>query len=185
VALEPLWVLAPVLGLTVRREVKVGVVELMDGDAGREMLRRFVPPLDGQFSDPLADVGSFARVAVPAKCLYDAEREGRGLIDDATAWLTIRLRYSWSHGPDQRLEPYQRATTLVVVERLPGVAVFPVEGSGRRWWRERPCPARAARRTRAGRPVARPPMPTYVSPSDRQALMRSDGRSRPATQSSG
>ncbi len=54
VTFEPLWVLAPVRGLSVRREVKVGVVELVDGDAGREMLRRFVPPLDAQFSDPLA-----------------------------------------------------------------------------------------------------------------------------------
>src|SRR4051794_38784240 len=102
VAFEPLWVLAPVRGLSVPRELKVGAVELIDGDAGHEMLRRFVPPLDAQFSDPLADVGAFARVAVPAKYLYDAEHEGLGLIDDATAWLTTRLRYSWSHGPDQQ-----------------------------------------------------------------------------------
>jgi hypothetical protein len=111
---QPLWVLVPLRGLNVRREVRVGAVDLVDGNAGREMLRCFVPPLDAQFSDPLADVGAFARVAVPAKYLYDAEREGLSLIDDATAWLTIRLRYSWSRGPDQRLEPYERATTLVV-----------------------------------------------------------------------
>ena len=171
-AFEPLWVLAPVRGLSVRREVKVGVVDLVDGDAGREMLRRFVPPLDAQFSDPLADVGAFARVAVPAKYLYDAEREGLSLIDDATAWLTTRLRYSWSHGPDQRLEPYERATTLVVVERLPGVAVFPVEGTGRRWWRDTTFAQRERYVELA--PDARwlaPPMPTQVSPSDRQALL--------------
>lgn len=163
--------LAPVRGLSVRREVKVGVVELVDGDAGREMLRRFVPPLDAQFSDPLADVRAFARVAVPAKYLYDAEREGLGLIDDATAWLTTRLRYSWSHGADQRLEPYERATTLVVVERLPGAAVFPVEGTGRRWWRD----TSFAQRERYVELAAdarwlAPPMPTQVSPNDRQAL---------------
>jgi len=172
VAFEPLWVLAPVRGLSVRREVKVGVVELVDGDAGREMLRRFVPPLAAQFSDPLASVGAFARVAVPAKYLYDAEREGLGLIDDATAWLTTRLRYSWSHGPDQRLEPYERATTLVLVERLPGVAVFPVEGAGRRWWRDTTFAHRERYVELA--PDARwlaTPMPTEVSPSDRQALV--------------
>jgi hypothetical protein len=94
VAFEPLWVLAPVRGLSVRREVRVGVVDLVDGDAGREMLRRFVPPLDAQVTDSLADVRAFARVAVSARYLYDAEREGLGLIDDATAWLTTRLRYS-------------------------------------------------------------------------------------------
>jgi hypothetical protein len=37
VAFQPLWVLAPVRGLSVRREVKIGVVELVDGDAGRQM----------------------------------------------------------------------------------------------------------------------------------------------------
>jgi hypothetical protein len=92
VAFQPLWVLAPLRGVSVRRDVKVGVVELVGGDDGREMLRRFVPSLDAQFADPLAEVGAFARVAVPAKYLYDAEREGLGLIDDATAWLTTRLR---------------------------------------------------------------------------------------------
>jgi hypothetical protein len=171
VAFEPLWVLAPVRGLSVRREVKVGVVDFVDGNAGREMLGRFVPPLDAQFSDPLAHVGAFARVAVPAKYLYEAEREGLSLIDDATAWLNTRLRYSWSHRPDQQLEPYERDTTRVVVERLPGVAVFGVEGTGRRWWRD----TTFAQRERYVElvPDARwlaPPMPTQVSPGDRQAL---------------
>ena len=171
VAFQPLWVLAPVRGLRVRREVKVGVVELVDGDAGREMLRRFIPRLDAQFSNPLADVGAFARVAVPAKYLYDAEREGLGLIDDATAWLTTRLRYSWSHGPDQRLEAYERATTLVVVERQPGVAVVPVEGTGRRWWRDTTFAQRERRvELAADARWLDPPMPTQVSPNDRQAL---------------
>jgi hypothetical protein len=171
VAFQPLWVLAPVRGLSVRRDVKIGVVEFVDGDSGREMLRRFVPPLDAPFSDLLADVGAFARVAVPAKYLYDAERDGLGLIDDATAWLTTRLRYSWSHGPHQRLEPYERVTTLVAVERWPGVAVFPVEGTGRRWWRD----TTFAQRERyvelaADAQWLAPPMPTQVSPNDRQAL---------------
>jgi hypothetical protein len=172
VPFEPLWVLAPVRGVSVQQAVKVGVVELVDGGTGREMLRRFSPPLEAQFADPLADVAAFARVAVPAKYLHDAEREGLDLIDDAAAWLTTRLRYSWSHAPDGRLEPYERAATLVVVERLPGVAVFPVEGSERRWWRD----TTVAQRERDVElaPDARwldPPMPTQVSRGDRQALV--------------
>lgn len=172
VVFEPLWVLAPMRGLTVRVAVKVGVVELVDGDTGREMLRRFSPPLEPQFADPLAEVDAFARVAVPAKYLYDAEQEGLSLIDDTSAWLTTRLRYSWSHTPDGVLEPYERAATLVVVERLPGVAVFPVEGIGRRWWRDTTF-AHHERDVELA-PDARwlaPPMPTQVSPGDRQALL--------------
>jgi hypothetical protein len=172
VAFEPLWVLAPVRGLTVKRAAQVGVVELVDGDSGREMLRRFTPPLDAKFGDPLADVTAFARVAVPARYLYDAEQEGLTLIDDAAAWLTTRLRYSWSHAPDGHLALYERAATLVVVERLPGVAVFPVEGGGRRWWRDTTV-ARGERDVDLS-PDARwldPSMPTQVSLGDRQALL--------------
>ena len=120
----------------------------------------------------MVDVGAFARVAVPARYLHDAEREGLGLIDDATAWLTTRLRYSWSHGPDQRLETYERASTLVVVERLPGVAVFPVDGIGRRWWRDTTFTRRERYVVLA--PDTRwltPSMPTRVSAGDRQALV--------------
>lgn len=74
--------------------------------------------------------------------------------------------------PDQRLEPYERETTLVVVERLPGVAVFPVEGTGRRWWRDTTFAQRERYVELA--PDARwlaPPMPTQLSASDRQALV--------------
>lgn len=162
----------PMRGLTVQRAVRVGVVELLDGDTGREMLRRFNPPLDSKFADPLADIGAFARVAVPAKYLYEAEQEGLSVIDDIAAWLTTRLRYSWSHTPDRQLETYERAATLVVVERLPGVAVFPVGGSGRRWWRDTTV-ARQERFVELA-PGARwldPPMPAQVSSGDRQALL--------------
>jgi hypothetical protein len=172
IAFEPLWVLAPIRGLVVQRTVMVGVVELIDGDSGREMLRRFVPPLDPQFIDPLADVTAFARVAMPARYLYEAEQEGLRLIDVAAAWLTTRLRYSWSHAPDGRLELYERAATLVVVERAHGVAVFPVDRSGRRWWRDT-TPARREEDVEFP-PDARwlnPPMPTQVSSGDRQALV--------------
>jgi hypothetical protein len=165
-------VLATVRGLKVRQVVKVGVVELVTGDAGREMLLRFSPPLEAQLADPLEDIGAFARVAVPGKYLHDAEREGLGLIDDAAAWLTTRLRYSWSHAPDGRLEPYERAATLTVVERLPGVAVFPVVGAGRRWWRDTVV---AQREQDVELPQdsrwLTPAMPTRVSLGDRQALL--------------
>jgi hypothetical protein len=67
VAFEPLWVLAPVRGLSVRREVKVGVVELIDGDAGREMLRRFVPPRAGDPREP-------RRVTHPVACRRGPQR---------------------------------------------------------------------------------------------------------------
>jgi Arc/MetJ family transcription regulator len=136
------------------------------------MLRRFTPPLDSQFTDPLADVAAFARVAVPAKYLYDAEQEGLSLIDDTAAWLTTRLRYSWSQTPDRQLEPYERAATLVVVERVAGVAVFPVEGRGRRWWRD--TSTTQHERDMELAPDSRwlaPPMPTQVSAGDRQALL--------------
>jgi hypothetical protein len=169
---EPLWVLAPIRGLSVRQAPKLGVVELVAGDVGREILRRFTPPLDPKFADPLDDVGAFARVPVPAKYLYDAEQEGLSLIDNAVAWLTTRLRYSWSHAPDERLEPYERVATLTVVERLPGVAVFPVESGGRRWWRDTTISRHE--QTVELAPDARwlaPTMPTQMSLGDRQALL--------------
>lgn len=94
VAFLPLWVLAPVRRLSCGGKFKSASSSLWTGTLAGKMLRRFVPPLDAQFFEPLADVDAFARVAVPAKYLYDAEREGLGRIDDATAWLTTRLRYS-------------------------------------------------------------------------------------------
>ena len=65
----------------------------------------------------------------------------------------------------------RKTVSLVVVERLPGAAVFPVEGTGRRWWRD----TTFAQRERyvelaADAPWLAPPMPTHVSPSDRQVL---------------
>lgn len=171
-AFEPLWVLAPVCGLSIREAVKVGVVELVTGDAGREMLLRFNPRLEAQFADPLKQVEAFARVPVPAKYMYDAEQEGLDLIDNAVAWLTTRLRYSWSHSPDGQLEPYERATTLTVVERLPGVAVFPVAGVGRRWWRDTTTaqPERDVELSPDSRWLT-PAMPMQVGLGDRQALL--------------
>ena len=172
VAFEPLWVVTPLRGLAVRQTVKVGVVELMTGDAGREMLLRFRPPLQTQFADPLEDVGAFARVAVPAKFMCEAEREGLSLIDDTAGWLTTRLRYSWSHAPDGRLELYERAATLTSVERLPGVAVFSVAGTGRRWWRDTAVakPERDLELSSDSRWLT-PAMPMQVSLGDRQALL--------------
>jgi hypothetical protein len=59
----------------------------------------------------------------------------------------------------------------VVVDRVPGVAVFPVERTGRPWWRDTSFP----QRERSVELVAdtrwlAPPMPAQLSPSDRQAL---------------
>lgn len=172
VTFEPLWVVTPLRGLAVRQTVKVGVVELMTGDAGREMLLRFHPPLPAQVADLMEEVGAFARVAVPAKFMCEAEREGLSLIDDVAGWLTTRLRYSWSHAPDGRLELYERTATLTVVERLPGVAVFPVAGTGRRWWRDTTV-AQAERNVELLQESRwlTPAMPLRVNPGDRQALL--------------
>lgn len=172
VAFEPLWVIAPVRGLSIRETVKVGVVELVPGDDGREMMLRFNPRLEAQFADPLEKIGAFARVAVPAKYMCEAEREGLDLIDDTMAWLTARLRYSWSHAPGGQLEPYDRAATLTVVERLPGVAVFAVEGVGRRWWRDTTVaqPTRDVELPPESRWLT-PAMPAQVPLGDRQALL--------------
>jgi hypothetical protein len=73
---EPMWVLAPISGVRAERPARVGVVEFVDGDIGREMLRRFRPPLEPRFSDPLKDAAAFARVPVAQRLLYDAEEEG-------------------------------------------------------------------------------------------------------------
>jgi hypothetical protein len=145
---EPMWVLAPVAGVRVERTVRVGVVELMDAATGQEMLRRFSPPLEPVFADPLEDVSAFARVAVVASLPYEAEQEGLALIDTATAWLTTRLRYSWSHAPDGSLEHFERAPTRVTVERREGVGVLAVDGQ-RRWWRKGTTSAAAAARSRS------------------------------------
>jgi hypothetical protein len=134
VPFEPMWVLAPVSGVRVERPTQVGIVEFVDGDAGGEMLRRFDPPLEPQFSDRLESAVAFARIPVAQQRLYDAEEEGLALIDVAAAWLTARLRYSWSHLPGGRVHHYQRSATRAAVERRDGVGVLAVEGN-RRWWR--------------------------------------------------
>ena len=143
--IEAMWVLAPVDGVQVNGTVRVGVVEFTDATVGQEILRRFSPPLDPVFSEPLADVDAFARVAVVASVPYDAEQEGLALIDTATAWLTTRLRYSWSHAPDGRLEHYERAPTRVTVERR-DLAFSPFTDSGGGGGRE---PQRAVARDRS------------------------------------
>jgi hypothetical protein len=168
---EPMWVLAPVDGVRVDGTVRVGVVEFLAAAAGQEMLRRFSPPLDPVFSEPLAAASAFARVAVVASLPYDAEQEGLALIDTAAAWLTTRLRYSWSHAPDGSLQHYERAPTRVTVERRDGVGVLAVEGP-RRCWRGTTVGRGSGEVTLA--PAARwmdPAMPAEVAPGDRQALL--------------
>lgn len=168
---EPWWVLAPVEGVIVEDPVRVGVVEFVDGAAGREMLRRFFPALDAKFSEPLEEITSFARVPVVDRHLWDAEEEGLRLIDTAAAWLTTRLRYSWSHGPDGGLHHYERAPTRVIVERQDGVAVLAVEGD-RRWWRGTTVHRKSGEVTLAsGTRWSEPAMPTTVTVTDRQALL--------------
>lgn len=168
---EPLWVLAPVDGLRVDDPVRIGVVEFVGGATGREMLRRFTPPLDERFGEPLAAVATFARVAVATQHLYDAEHEGLTIIDTAAAWLTARLRYAWSHTPDGRPQHYERAPTRVTVERRDGVGVLAVDGA-RRWWRQTTVERGSGNvRLRAGAPWTEPAMPPEVAPGDRQALL--------------
>ena len=168
---EAHWVLAPVRGLRVERAVRVGVVEFVDGRTGREMLQRFSPPLDSQFSDPLAAASTFARVAVVARTLHDAEEEGLVLIDTANAWLAARLRYSWSHTPDGKLQHYERTATRVVVERRDGVGVLAVQGP-RRWWRATTV-ERGTGEIALGNdaPWMEPGIPQNVAAGDRQALL--------------
>ena len=171
VPVEPMWVLAPVDGVRVDRTARVGVVEFIDALAGREMLQRFSPPLDPVFTKPLEGAAAFARVAVVARLPYEAEQEGVALIDTATAWLTTRLRYSWSHAPDGSLQHYERAPTRVIVKRREGVGVLAVDGP-RRVWRKDATVGRSSGEI-ALSPTARwmePPLPADVAPGDRQAL---------------
>jgi hypothetical protein len=170
--LEAMWVLAPVAGVRVDCTLRIGVVEFMDPAAGQAVLRRFTPPLEPVFTEPLANVSAFARVAVAASLFYEAEQEGLALIDTAAAWLTTRLRYSWSHSPDGDLQHYERAPTRTTVERREGVGVFAVDGP-RRWWRKGTTMGRGGGQVALG-PATRwtePPMPREVTPGDRQALL--------------
>lgn len=168
---EPMWVLAPVDGVRVEGTLRVGVVEFVDAAAGQEMLRRFCPPLEPVFTDPLQGTSAFARVAVVASLPYEAEQEGLALIDTAVAWLTTRLRYSWSHGPDGMVQHYERAPTRVVVERRDGVGVLAVDGP-RRWWRKGTTMGRGSGEVAlaAASRWTEPPLPAEVAPGDRQAL---------------
>jgi hypothetical protein len=172
VPVEPMWVLAPIAGVRVEDTVRIGVVEFMDGEAGRTMLRRFSPPLAPVFTEPLEDVSAYARVAVVARLPYDAEQDGLLLIDTAAAWLTTRLRYSWSHGPNGSLQLYERAPTRIAVQRRDGVGVLAVDGP-RRCWRNGTSAGRssgAVELTSATR-WTEPSLPTEVPPGDRQALL--------------
>jgi hypothetical protein len=168
---EPLWVLAPVDGVRVDRTVRVGAVEFVDAATGQEMLKRFAPPLDPRFSEPLAAASAFARIAVVARVLYDAEEEGLAIIETAAAWLTTRLRYSWSHAPDGGVQHYERTKTRVTVERRDGVGVLAVQGP-RRWWRATTVKRGSGQvALRPGAPWTEPAMPAEVAPGDRQALL--------------
>ncbi len=169
---EPWWVLAPVDGIRVRGTVRVGVVEFIDADAGQEMLRRFSPPLGPTFSDPVADAPAFARVAVVASLPYDAEGEGLAFIDTATAWLTTRLRYSWSHTPHGSLQEYERAPTRVMVQRREGVGVLAVSGQ-RRWWRRDTTVRRGSGEVTLSPDASwmQPSLPAELPPGDQQALV--------------
>jgi hypothetical protein len=168
---EPIWVLVPIDGLRVARPVRVGIVEFVDAPTGHEMLQRFDPPLEAEVLDALAAAPAFARVAVAARLVYDAEEQGLPIIDTAAAWLTTRLRYAWSHLPDGQLHRYVRSATRVAVERQDGVCVLAVQGA-RRWWRG----TTVARATGTvtldidGTWLA-PSMPTEVAESDRHALL--------------
>ncbi|HEY4280332.1 MAG TPA: hypothetical protein VGM91_19065 [Conexibacter sp.] len=169
---EPMWVVAPVDGVCVKRAVHVGVVEFIAPDQGWDLLRRFSPPLEPAFTEPAEGATAFARVPVVARLTYDAEDEGLALIDTAVAWLTTRLRYSWSHGPDGSLQHYERAPTRVSVRRRDGVAVLAID-SPRRWWRtgttvERHCGEVTL--TSSSRWME-PPLPASIAPADRQALL--------------
>jgi hypothetical protein len=168
---EPMWVLAPVGGLRVEATMRVGVVEFIDAPAGQGMLGRFSPPLEPVFIESLQDVSAFARVAVGACTLYDAEQEGLTLIDTAAAWLTTRLRYTWSHAPDGSLEHYERAPTLMAVARREGVGVLAVEGQ-RRWWRKGATVGRGSGEFTLAPGVRwmEPALPAEVAPGDRQSL---------------
>jgi hypothetical protein len=171
-AVEPMWVLTPLDGVRVSEAVPVGVVEFLDVASGQEMLRRFSPPLDPALTGPVEEASAFARVAVVASKVYDAEEEGLALIDTATAWATTPLRYSWSHGPGGHLQPFERAPTRATVERRAGVGVVAVQGP-RRWWRKSTTVGRGVGHTTLA-PGARwldPPMPPQVAFSDREALI--------------
>lgn len=169
--IEPLWVMTPVAGVRVDRPVRVGVVEFVEGAVGREMLQRFSPRLDTQFSEPLAAASTFARVTVAERLLYDAEEEGLAIIETAAAWLTTRLRYSWSHAPDGRVKHYERASTRVTVERRDGVGVLAVQGP-RRWWRGMTVERGSGEVTlRPGSRWTEPAMPAEVTLGDRQTLL--------------
>lgn len=168
---EPMWVLAPLAGVEVERAVRVGIVELLPAQTGHGMLQRFAPALEPMFVDHLGTVSAFARVAVVASTLYDAEQEGLALIDTAAAWLTARLRYSWSHLPDGRPQHYTRSSARVDVRRGEGVGVLAVEGQ-RRWWRMTTVGPRADKI--AASPTAQvmqPPLPAELAAGDRQALL--------------
>jgi hypothetical protein len=169
---EPMWVLAPVDGVRVEGTVRVGVVEFVDAEAGQEMLRRFSRPLEPVFTDPFQGASAFARVAVVASLPYEAEQEGLALIDTAVAWLTTRLRYSWSHGADATLQHYERAPTRVAVVRRDGVGVLAVDGP-RRWWRKGTTVGRGSGEVTlaAASRWMEPPLPAEVAPGDRQVLL--------------
>ena len=103
---------------------------------------------------------------------YDAEGEGLALIDTATAWLTTRLRYSWSHAPDDSLQPFERAPTRVTVQRREGVGVLAVSGQ-RRWWRKDTTVRRGSGEVTLSSDARwmQPPLPGEPPPGDRQALI--------------
>ena len=168
---EAMWVIAPIRGLEVGESTRVGVVEFVDGPTGAEMLRRFDPALDPSLIRSFASARVFARVAVVASLIYDAEQEGLSLIDTAAAWLTARVRYAWSELPAGSLQPYIRTNTRAEIARQDSVSVIAVDGA-RRWWRGTEVGPRADTVGLAGDSAwTRPRMPTHAPEADRDTLL--------------
>jgi hypothetical protein len=171
VASEAMWVLAPVGGIEADQPTRVGAVEFIDGPSGLQMLRRFNPAIDSSLTGSFAAAPAFARVAVVASLIYDAEQEGTAMIDTAAAWLTVRVRYAWSHLPDGRPQHYTRGDTRVEIARQDGLCVIAIDGD-RRWWRGTTMgPTSQAITLSRSSPWADPPMPNAVAEPERDALL--------------
>ena len=97
--------------------------------------------------------------------------KGFALSTPPAAWLTARVRYSWSELPAGSLQPYTRTNTRVEIARESGVCVIAVDGA-RRWWRGTDLGPSADTLTLDGNSTwTLPPMPTEVSEPDRDALL--------------
>lgn len=129
---EVFQVIIPVEGFHVGENISVGGVTLMSKN---ELVIQSVEGLElDELVEPFLDATCWAVAFPVAASLFDAENQGRQLVEIALALFRARLLSGFPFHPDGTPKPYRRSTRNANLE-LGGIVVVKGIKSGRRWLR--------------------------------------------------